>query len=349
MITINRIFVLLTIMMLGLSLFVWGCDEDDIGENQPFEGNVCSGEPSECFNLLNGWAWEGKAIDEPYLFDVTVIRLDDGKYRLYGGAPDNPHAVNSYISDDGLNFQKEEGYRLTEAFMPFAVKLTDGKFRLYYTDQETSIGEYGGRAIMSAISDSGLTFAVEEGDRLTYTGDGYELSGIRGAKILQLNDGSYRMYYHGIDANSYWRVLSAVSNDGLNWTRDQGVRIDPSDLCPPQTGIGNMGPFISSDGIVHLYLTTSKCDDMNYSNDQGGIFDVVSADGLTFTICDRPVIETYYLADSYAGNPGDPKAVPQDAAVIMTDNGLRMYFGVYSGPTVIDESAIYSIVNQAIE
>ena len=331
--------------MLGLLLFIWSCgDEGD----QTSSANVCSGEPSECFNLLDGWGWEGKVIDEPNLFDVTVVRLDDGQYRLYSGAPEDPHSVVSYISNDGLNFQQEDGCRLTEAFMPFIVKLPDGMFRLYYTDQETAIGKYGGRAIMSAISEDGLNFTVEEGDRLTYTRDGYESSGIRGAKILQPNNGSYRMYYHGIDENSYWRVLSAVSSDGLNWIREKGVRLDPSDLCPPETGIGNIAPFITSDGIYHLYVTT-KCDDENYLNSKGGIFDTRSADGLTFTIYNTPIIETYYLADSYTGNPGDPKAVPQDPAVVMTDDGLRIYFGVYSGPTVIAESAIYSIINQSIE
>ena len=350
MITIKRKSTLLTIMMLGLVLFGWNCGGvGDNGDSQTSGANVCSGEPSECFNLLDGWSWEGKVVDEPYLFDVTIVRLDDGRYRLYGGSPDDPHAVDSYISNDGLNFQKEDGHRLTKAFLPFVLKLSDGRFRLYYTDQETPIGEYGGRAIKSAISEDGLNFTVEEGDRLTYTGDGYESLGIRGAKILQLKDGSFRMYYDGIDENNHWRVLSAISNDGLNWTREEGVRLDPSDLCPPETGIGNIAPLITSDGIYHLYVTTMKCDDEVYSNSKGGIFDATSLDGLTFTIGNTPIIETYYLADRYTGNPGDPKAVPQDPAVIMTDSGVRMYFGVYSGPTVIDESAIYSIINHSIE
>jgi len=349
MIKIGR-FLLLSIMMLGLILVISGCPYDD--EEDDDEDVVCSGEPSECFNPLDGWSFEGKVIDEPYLFDVTVVKLDDGRYRLYGNSSNNPgpgqRGFDSFISDDGLNFQKEEGYRLTGpgVFMPFVIKLPDGKYRLYFTDQEVAIGKEGARAIMSAISNDGLDFIIEEGDRLTYTENDYEASGIRGAKILQLSKGSYRMYYHGIDESNHWRVLSAVSGDGLEWTREEGVRIDPSVLCPPATRIGNLAPLMTFE-CIHLYIATSICEE-NYVNGKCGIFDFTSLDGLTFTPSEESIIENYFKAESYTGDPSDPAVMPQDPAVIMTDNGLRMYFGVYDGPQVIEESAIYSLIHETI-
>ncbi|MCG2739958.1 MAG: hypothetical protein L6300_06925, partial [Syntrophaceae bacterium] len=183
-----------------------------------------AGSSSTEFTLHEGWSYEGKLIDEVYLFDVTVVILDDGRYRLYGEASDiGNHTVVSYTSSDGLDFQKEDGYRLTGAFMPFAVKLADGRFRLYYTDQAGNPPAPGARAIMSATSEDGLNFTVEGGDRLTYNGSSYESAGIRSAKILQLDNGTYRMYYHGIDGDEHWRVLSATSQNGLNWTREVGV------------------------------------------------------------------------------------------------------------------------------
>ena len=209
--------------------------------------------------LSNGWNFEGKVIHDPYFFDVCVLRLEDGRYRLYGGPPGDgsvSHPVESYISDDGVVFRKEEGYRLTGAFMPFVVKLAGGGFRMYFTDQEIPIGAEGGRGIKSAFSNDGLQFTVEEGDRLVYTDDVYESLGIRGSKILELAGASYRMYYHGIDANNHWRVLSAISLDGLNWTREEGVRLDPADLCGAFTNprIGNIAPLITTDGVYHLYV-----------------------------------------------------------------------------------------------
>ena len=293
---------------------------------------------AEGFTLLEGWSYEGKLIDEPYLFDVTVIKLDDGGHLLYGEASDiGGHTVISYISDDGLNFTIEEGYRLTGAFMPFIVKLPDGGFRLYFTDQEVPIGQSGARAIMSAISNDAINFTVEDGDRLTYTGNGYESSGLRGAKILQLDDGTYRMYYHGIDGNEHWRVLSAVSQEGLNWTRESGVRIDPSDLCDGVTRIGNVAPLITSDGIYHLYVAALNCVGGNAKN---GIYDATSTDGLTFTVGSTPVINMY-VTESNEVNPEDP-------AAIMTDTGIRMYFAPYGTQgCVVSESGIHSVIYTA--
>ena len=288
------------------------------------------------FPLLEGWSYEGKLIDEPYLFDVTVVILDDGRYHLYGEASDiGNHTVVSYMSDDGLDFQKEDGYRLTGAFMPFAVKLADGRFRLYYTDQSGEPPSPGARAIMSAVSQDGLNFTVEEGDRLTYNGNSYESAGIRGAKILQLDNGTYRMYYHGIDGDEHWRVLSATSQDGLNWTREAGVRLDPSDLCSYITRIGNVAPLITSDGIFHLYVSTLVCGE-DLAN---GIFDTSSADGLTFTAGSTPVIESYGSVTE--GN----EVTPEDPAAIMTDSGIRMYFAPYGTQgSVVPESGIHSVI-----
>ncbi|MCD6146330.1 MAG: right-handed parallel beta-helix repeat-containing protein [Methanosarcinales archaeon] len=299
-------------------------------------------ERTENFTISEGWNYEDKLIDEPYLFDVTVVRLDDGRYRLYGELGSSPEReVVSYISDDGVNFQKEDGYRLTEVgFMPFVVKLADGRFRLYFTGEESTpestIETTGYKAIQSAISENGLNFTIEDGDRLAYTGSGYEYLGIRDEKILRLSNGSYRMYYHGIDENEHWRVLSALSHDGLNWTREEGVRLDPSDLCnyTYATGIGNMAPVITSDGIYHLYVCALVCDG-GYG--VPGIFDATSTDGLTFTVNNIPVITGYATESNRVG--------PEDPAVIMTDEGFRMYFAAYgSGGIVISESGIYSII-----
>lgn len=291
----------------------------------------------EDFTILSGWSYEGRRINEPYLFDVNVVRLNDGRYRLYGEASDiGGHTVVSYISDDGLNFQKENGYRLTGAFMPFAVKLPDGRFRLYFTDQQVIVGQFGGRAIMSAISTDGVNFNVENGDRLTYGGSGHESGGIRGAKILQLGDGSYRMYYHGIDGSVHWRVLSAVSQDGLSWTRENGVRLDPSELCANVTRIGNVAPFMDPDGGFHLYVAAVV---YGGGGTAIGIFDAASTNGLTFTTGSAPVVGGY-VTENNEVNPEDP-------AVITTDNGLRMYFAPYGTQgSVIPESGIYSVLYQ---
>lgn len=286
------------------------------------------------FILAEGWAYEGKLIDEPYLYDITIVELDDGRYRLYGEKNDEGAIVISYVSTDGLIFQREAGYRLSSGFLPFVVKLPDGRFRLYYTDQASPVGQADGyRAILSAISPDGLNFTLEEGERLVYSGDNYEISGIRGAKILNLTDGTSRMYYHGIGDNAYRRVLSAISSDGLNWTRESGVRIDPDDLCTGISHIGNTAPLIY-DNTYHLYVSTSLCGGGDFAN---GIADLTSTDGLTFTTTDEAVVEGY-TTQSNEVNPEDP-------AAILTDQGIRLYFAPYGTQgAVVSESGVYSLI-----
>ncbi|MFQ6137170.1 MAG: hypothetical protein ACE5PM_08330, partial [Candidatus Hydrothermarchaeales archaeon] len=79
------------------------------------------------------------------------------------------HKVFSAVSSDGLNFQKE-GLRIDSeetgdrgwASVPEALKLPDGRIRIYYVSGDFEA--LGG--IMSAVSQDGLDFQKEEGARV---------------------------------------------------------------------------------------------------------------------------------------------------------------------------------------
>ena len=290
-------------------------------------------EADQSLSVAEGWFYEGKRIDAPYLFDVTVVRLDDGRIRLYGedaSVEENGgivHNVVSYLSKEGLTFQKEDGFRLLGmGFDPFIVKLPDGTFRLYYTDQQA-------KAIRSARSEDGLDFTLEEGDRLLSNGSEYERSGVQGPKVIQLSDGTYRMYYSGIDENRHARQLSATSSDGLHWKREEGVRW-------PDAGDG--APYLDPNGMTHLYIGGLRQDGLRWIN---GFFEITSTDGLHFTLGAAPIIKGY-------GHPFEADEVnPEDPAVIVTDQGLRMYFALYGSigsetRGILPESGIYSVLYQ---
>ncbi|MGD9874951.1 MAG: hypothetical protein AB7T27_11895 [Kiritimatiellia bacterium] len=326
-----------------------------VGGDEPDASVVCDGEPASCLTPAPGWEYEGMSVNEPYYFDTWVVRLSNGNYRLYGNSPDQvlygTNAFESYLSTNGTDFVHEAGYRLEEpgCFMPCVIPLTNGDYRCYYTDQSYApnceSGECGGRAIRSALStNGGMNFAVE-GDRLVCnTNLAYEFKGVRGARILPLTNGQFRMYYHAIDSNGYWRMLSAISADGLSWSREDGVRMDPAEYCPSASSVRNFSPCIPfSDGIVYMYVAMSVCGE-DWENARAGIFECVSADGgLTFTPAEKPILENYYIAETYTGDPADPQVMAQDPTAIMTTNGLRMYFGLYDGPYVITNiSGIYS-------
>jgi len=267
---------------------------------------------------------EGKRIDEPYFFDISVVQLDDGKYRMYGELHGD---ITSYISSDGLSWEPEEGKRMENAGFPFVMKLSDGRWRMYYSPMGAAQDHF-----LSAISTAGLTFKVEEGHR--YDGESDYEQRIQSPRIIKLNEGTYRMYFTAIsDAeteNETVRILSAKSSDGLNFTLEEGVRINPT--VSPLVGkrAAHAWPIKTSDGYIRLYFAGA-------STKGGGIISAISGDGLNFTI--NPFPELLNWAEG--------KDV-QDPCVIPISDGLRVYYGLYQGPSIIPESGIYSAVNTSI-
>ncbi len=318
-----------------------------------FADRVCDGSVEQCLqNMPAGWSWEGIAVKNGNFTDVCAVKLDNGSIRLYGNSPDYPNAVASYISSNGKIFIKENGLRVSSnAFMPYVVKLSNGKFRMYYTainlPVDNSFGpDSGYKAIVSAISSDGINFEPEDGYRLYYDkNSNFESEGIRGAKILPLRDGGFRMYYLGIDKNGIQRLLSAYSKDGLNWNREK-VILEPQSLCSYSKRIWNVAPFSPYANSFYLFFTGEICDDNTHT---GGIFLATSKDGLNFTVNHTPILSSYYLKSSFNGDYfNDPINNPQDPSVIMTNEGLKMFFGVYDRNAITNDSAIYSIVYNKI-
>ena len=81
--------------------------------------------------------------------------------------------------------------------------------------------------------------------------------------IVNTSDGRFRMYY--LDS-AVVNALSAVSNDGLNWTVESGVRFSES-------GMGGIRAIVLPTGGVRLY----------FPNTAGVVRSAISSDGLTFT------------------------------------------------------------------
>lgn len=122
------------------------------------------------------------------------------------------------------------------AAMPQIIKLTNGTYRMYYGVRFRTLVSGAKTAIKSATSSDGLTWTVESGYRLLGDGDGDSGSDgipsdeelISAADVVQLSNGTYRMYYQAQTESAMppdFRVKSATSTDGLSWTRE-GTLID---------------------------------------------------------------------------------------------------------------------------
>ena len=172
-----------------------------------------------------------------------VVRLADGTYRTYytqilpragnpTGANDYDNATTRILSvhsADGVTWNPDAGVRLSPAdggAGDFRVVSSEvgpaadgsGRLRMYY---ECCPGSQGVQnSIRSAISDDGLSWEPEPGERLLVAG-----ANIMAPRILFLGDRRLRMYVtqRGVG------IVSAISADGMTFELEPGPRF-PGDV-----------------------------------------------------------------------------------------------------------------------
>lgn len=236
-----------------------------------------------------------------------VYQLEGGGYRLYfcgqGG-------ILSAKSADGLNFTAEPGVR-TPGCDPSLVKLDDGRYRMYY---KLASGPGGpGQSVhrsYSAISNDGLNF-VSEGLRLESVGT-IDNGWVSVPEVVRTFDGRWRMYYVSARDSIANVIASAVSEDGLHFVREEGVRVqgmvDPAVVALPN---GQYWLF----GMVGLGAQGAQV-----------IRSATSADGLRF-VMDSDVV-------ARAGGPDDRNGLFDPSVVGLPDGRYRVYYGGDSGKTL---------------
>jgi hypothetical protein len=171
------------------------------------------------------------------MFDPTVVRLPDGRVRMYVPMIDVLPGVASFISDDGLHFTRESGVRNTPGGMPGALLLADNRIRMF-TGGMTDSPQSG---IRSAISDDGLTFAAESGLRIAAAGPG-PVDALNDPSAIRLRDGGYLMAFMvnptdpPVATEAQYRL--ATGDDGFNWTVNPTVFAKGGTSCLVQTSDG---------------------------------------------------------------------------------------------------------------
>lgn len=257
------------------------------------------------------------------LADVAVLKLNDGRYRMFiGGIPTSP-GIGSAISSDGVHFTPESGLRLSADISttlaqhvivshPGVVRLDDGRVRLFAHNAP------GAPAVMSMFSftssDEGLTFTVDSGARFNIN-DASAVN-LTGAAIVKVKTGGWRMYFTSttpptlnsagvITKFGVGSIHSAFSTDLFTWTQDPGIRIGPGSAV---TGSAtHPGAIANDDGSVTLVY---------FREDDAKLYTATSADGLTFP------------AESFAGfGPNLPLGIAADPCLVRMANGdVRMYY-----------------------
>lgn len=181
--------------------------------------------------------------------DPTIVLLDDGTYRLYyfAGTTDpekgigdpasilGDHTINSAISDDGIYFEEEGTVFTSEGLMDPDVFYTGEQYILY---SATNLGKS-----VIATSDDGLDF--------TYYSD-FPIERMGLSKPITLDDGTFRMYV--FNQKGQKEVLSLISEDGLSWTQEDGVRLE----APEDKEITDSQVIQLEDGTYKMYFKLSN-------------------------------------------------------------------------------------------
>lgn len=275
-------------------------------------------------------------LDSERILTPNVIHAPGG-YRMYytglGPARRDPSALGyilSAFSEDAVTWQKDPGVRVdlfepyanARALCPDVIPLEDGRFRMYFEGRSgvfTEEQRFGAppepTVILSAVSDDGLDWTVDDGVRF---GDGEWSYGT--PRVLYVEDNGsigYRMYFHrytfpmrrGLDVGNH--IISAFSSDGLMFEEESGVRIRQetdretySVYAPEVVRLG--------DGSYRMYYS-GWCDTV-----RGGVFTATSLDGLAWKKSSEPCVDI--------GGPWDNDMISEPCVIALQEGGARLFY-----------------------
>lgn len=297
------------------------------------------------------WNYKGMAVQpgDCSAGNPEIVELTNNCLMMYTHGQtkeSHPSENNAYArsSCDGKAW-KWEGLVLKNAGMPTAVRLPDGRIRLYFIRAEERDGK-AVKGMMSAISDDGLKFTEEPGylfemaaaaprpDEMSKFRQYYPVPGEGKVEDIKdfahLNvakmDNGYRIYFDEgamrADTGKYgedkawplWRERSIFSEDGLiSWRLDPGVRIDVGQAPLTQMQRSSNPSVVKLKDGYHLFFFAgfSPWEDLTPWKRLAwsGTYEAVSGDGLNFEIINWP---------KFPGN---------DAAVIRRGDKLLAYPG----------------------
>jgi len=225
----------------------------------------------------------------------TVTQLADGRWRMYfesRGPVGIPTVIASAISSDLVEWELEEGIRL-QGFNgiggPRYVKLPDGRGRLYcFATQPTSKG------VISAVTEDGLNFELEPGNRMEVGQSEIEAKGISAADVVP-----------PAAAGEPWLMLYSGWQDA-----------PPGTILPPHP---SLDPNAVENGLSENFAAVSIAFDL--MGFRSRIFAAHSSDGLVWER-DGCVIEGGGL-----GTPGIDAVHAEDMSFIrLNDGSYRVYY-----------------------
>jgi hypothetical protein len=141
-------------------------------------------------------------------------------------------SVHFESTDPGVDWAKDPQIAIdldrpldsTKILTPNVIRLPGGGYRMYYTGlgPARSVAHSQGY-ILSATSEDATTWEKDPAVRVDVHEPNAWLR-VLCPDVIPLPDGGYRMYYEARSAGRPFKILSAVSPDGLEWQGEPGVR-----------------------------------------------------------------------------------------------------------------------------
>jgi len=235
-------------------------------------------------------------------------------------------------SADGMTWQEEKEILLSsdrsdcefsQIRAPYVKKFGD-IWRLFFSARQN--GKPTG--IYSAMSQDRKAWKIEPGSRVSvdlFTAAGDAVDGVSDTSIIDLPDGTYRMFFSVYRESVYKQnICSARSKDGLRWEIEPGVRVNfGSNGCRFVT---NNPSVIQIDGLWNMYFRGS-----NNMPIKDKIFRAISKDSMDWEI-KGPVLTPNPL------NLKERHEVAHPYVYKTQDGFFRMYY-TGCGGTILDRFA----------
>ena len=215
--------------ILPRSGFPMGANDYDNATSRILSATSCDGitwnpEPGVRLTPHDGGAGNFRVVSSEVVpqFDSSNSRLRM-YYECCAGPQSQANSIRSAVSNDGLVWTVEPGTRFElsqqNVSAPRILLLNDGRCRLFCSEQDLGI--------ISAISkDGGFTFEQESGIRVA-PNTRFDCTTAFAPEIMRLKDGSYRMYYAGYSKPQRADILTATSQDGLDWHKADEPVLSP--------------------------------------------------------------------------------------------------------------------------
>lgn len=190
--------------------------------------------------------------------DSRRVLMPDGvTWRLYEYVP-GIGGMTSSSSTDGSNFTSESGVRYT----PHASDNNSIGVYDHYVAADGSlimiyVGDLSGKnnLRMARSTDNGLTFTFLKGNVLGDDDAGGGGNTFIDNKTIRLSDGRRRMF-----AMRSFELLSFITADGIDWTREPGVRASYTDFAAAGLSIYSLNdpvPVFMPDGTRRVYVAAA--------------------------------------------------------------------------------------------